>query len=99
MKKPVCRNANKALCAYFTSGHRPGQVGFVERTGFGIFLTAKLKRVYKLYLTLNDENSPVACPHSSRDSSTRALNGPRFTVRKNDSSCSFDPSATASTVS
>jgi len=36
MKKPTRRNANKALCAYFTSGHRSGQVGIVEGEGVGV---------------------------------------------------------------
>ena len=43
MKKPVCRNADKALCAYFTPGHWPGQVDFVEGEGAGIFLKIQLR--------------------------------------------------------
>ena len=36
MKKPTRRNANKALCAYFTFGDRSRKVGIAEGTWFGV---------------------------------------------------------------
>jgi len=36
MKKPTRRNASKALCAYFTSGNRSGQMGIVEGKRLGV---------------------------------------------------------------
>jgi len=36
MKKPTRRNADKALCAYFTSRDWSGQMGIVEGTRLGV---------------------------------------------------------------
>jgi hypothetical protein len=42
MKKPARRNADKALCAYFTSGDRSGKVGLAKRTRLGVYLKPRV---------------------------------------------------------